>query len=333
MDTTPDLDVLGTNAEGQLSLNVQRGQPVVLLFLPASPSAAQAEQLTRYAQFAEAFAQQGVGIIGISARSPEARQRMVRDRTLRYPLLSDPYGAEAARHHVGQGPLAYLQDADGVVHNTYDADRYPDLPAPAIWARTERRLSGAPRAWPVSPHRLAYRSPVCPSGADRVGFLGARLDRPIWFLRRLPLLQTHPSAQLAAEAAEAAGALGHFRPMHDRLFAAAGARSREHPPADASELGLDVQRFAAELDERRHQQVVQETFAEAVRNRSNCRQHSSSTGSSSRAPGRARRCDRGSTRSCPDAEAARVPWPTRLTRTASWARSGLGLLGTAEERA
>jgi len=72
--------------------------------------------------------------------------------------------------------------------------------------------------------------------------------RYVW--RHLPLNDVHPSAQLAAEAAEAAAAQDAFWPMHDLLL--------EHRhgllPADlvgyARELGLDLERFTDDL--RRH---------------------------------------------------------------------------------
>jgi protein-disulfide isomerase len=69
--------------------------------------------------------------------------------------------------------------------------------------------------------------------------------RYVW--RHLPLPDVHPHAQLAAEAAEAAGAQGAFWPMHDLLLA-----HQEHLDADrlvgyARTLGLDTDRFRADL--------------------------------------------------------------------------------------
>ncbi len=40
-----------------------------------------------------------------------------------------------------------------------------------------------------------------------------------YVFRHLPLSDVHPNAQMAAEAAEAAGAQGAFWEMHDLLFA------------------------------------------------------------------------------------------------------------------
>ena len=60
--------------------------------------------------------------------------------------------------------------------------------------------------------------------------------RYVW--RHVPLNDVHPSAQMAAEAAEAAGAQGRFWEMHDRLLAqqdSSGRRtSRATPTSSAS---------------------------------------------------------------------------------------------------
>ena len=65
--------------------------------------------------------------------------------------------------------------------------------------------------------------------------------------RDFPLVSVHPHAQLAAEAAEAAGAQGRFWKMHDVLFEHQDALA----PADlvryATALHLDVKRFAGDL--------------------------------------------------------------------------------------
>jgi protein-disulfide isomerase len=71
-----------------------------------------------------------------------------------------------------------------------------------------------------------------------------------YVFRHLPLHDVHPAAQLAAEAAEAAAEQGMFWEMHDRLFD----HQDELRPRDlvrhAESLGLDVERFSADL--RRH---------------------------------------------------------------------------------
>jgi protein-disulfide isomerase len=70
----------------------------------------------------------------------------------------------------------------------------------------------------------------------------------VW--RHLPLSDVHPQAQLAAEAAEAAAAQGAFWEMHDMLFEHQDALRTPDLVRYAAELGLDVERFRADL--RRH---------------------------------------------------------------------------------
>jgi protein-disulfide isomerase len=65
--------------------------------------------------------------------------------------------------------------------------------------------------------------------------------------RHFPLVNVHPHAELAAEAAEAAGAQGRFWRMHDVLFEHQDALA----PADlvkyAIALHLDLKRFTSDL--------------------------------------------------------------------------------------
>jgi protein-disulfide isomerase len=69
--------------------------------------------------------------------------------------------------------------------------------------------------------------------------------RYVW--RHLPLNDVHPSAQLAAEAAEAAADQGSFWEMHDLLLAHQDALRPSELVADAEQLRLDVERFTSAL--------------------------------------------------------------------------------------
>jgi Na+/H+ antiporter NhaA len=69
--------------------------------------------------------------------------------------------------------------------------------------------------------------------------------RYVW--RHLPLRDVHPEAELAAEAAEAAARQGAFWEMHDRLFDHQDALSARDLIGHAAALGLDTERFAADL--------------------------------------------------------------------------------------
>jgi Na+/H+ antiporter NhaA len=83
--------------------------------------------------------------------------------------------------------------------------------------------------------------------------LGADV-RYVW--RQLPLNDVHPTAQLAAEASEAAAEQGRFWDMYDDLLA----NQEELLPSDltqrAERLGLDVERFVEDLRTRRYAERV-----------------------------------------------------------------------------
>jgi protein-disulfide isomerase len=85
--------------------------------------------------------------------------------------------------------------------------------------------------------------------------------RYVW--RHLPLNDVHPHAQIAAEAAEAAGSQEAFWEMHDMLIG----HQEQLTPADleryAEELGLDARRFWAELRQERYAARVAEDVASA----------------------------------------------------------------------
>jgi protein-disulfide isomerase len=74
--------------------------------------------------------------------------------------------------------------------------------------------------------------------------------RYVW--RHLPLTDVHPHAQLAAEAAEAAGAQGRFWEMHDKLLDNQDALRGPDLIRYAEESGLDVDRFRGELKKHEH---------------------------------------------------------------------------------
>jgi protein-disulfide isomerase len=85
--------------------------------------------------------------------------------------------------------------------------------------------------------------------------------RYVW--RHLPLNDVHPHAQTAAEAAEAAAAQGAFWDMHDLLLD----HQEELRPRDlvryAEDLGLDVDRFTADVRERAHASRIADDVASA----------------------------------------------------------------------
>ncbi|WP_418278030.1 Na+/H+ antiporter NhaA [Isoptericola jiangsuensis] len=82
-------------------------------------------------------------------------------------------------------------------------------------------------------------------------------DRVRYVVRHLPLDDVHPHAWLAAVAAEAAHRQGRFWEMHDRLFAHQAHLTADDLREHAAAVGLDLDRFDADLvDESLHAVVA-----------------------------------------------------------------------------
>ena len=111
-----------------------------------------------------------------------------------------------------------------------------------------------------------YECPYCGAAHPIVQEVRRRVGPPLRFVyRHFPLTNVHPHAELAAEAAEAAGAQGRFWEMHDRLFEHQDALADEDLVAHAEVLELDVERFVRELAAGTHTPRVRQDFTSGVR--------------------------------------------------------------------
>ena len=111
-----------------------------------------------------------------------------------------------------------------------------------------------------------YECPYCGQAYPIVKDVQARMgDRSRFVFRNFPIPTSHPNAQHAAEAAEAAAAQGRFWEMHDLLYERQRHLSDGDLHAYAEELGIDVERFAHEMAEHLHAARVHEDFLSGVR--------------------------------------------------------------------
>lgn len=102
-----------------------------------------------------------------------------------------------------------------------------------------------------------FECPYCGQAEDVVReLLAAAGDDLRYVWRHLPLNDVHVHAELAAEAAEAAAAQGAFWEMHDRLLAHQDQLTRPDLVRHAAELGLDVERFDADLRSYAHAERI-----------------------------------------------------------------------------
>lgn len=104
-----------------------------------------------------------------------------------------------------------------------------------------------------------FQCPICQSVEPAVKQLRDLHATDMMFVfRHFPLEEVHPLALMAAEAAEAAGVQGRFWDMHDLLLASGRQLTKLHLEDYARQIGLDMPRFIAELDEEIHRQRVRE---------------------------------------------------------------------------
>jgi protein-disulfide isomerase len=83
--------------------------------------------------------------------------------------------------------------------------------------------------------------------------------------KQFPLVDSHPEAAVSAAASLAAHQQGKFWQMHDIMFANHGNLSRKAILEWAAGLGLDMKRFAADLDSPAIKQAVQRDMEDGNR--------------------------------------------------------------------
>jgi protein-disulfide isomerase len=86
-----------------------------------------------------------------------------------------------------------------------------------------------------------------------------------FIFRNFPLVNAHPQAELAAEAAEAAGEQDKFWEMHDFLFENQGSLSAEAIADGAKALGLEMKLFLGRLETGAHRERIRRDFSGGVR--------------------------------------------------------------------
>jgi protein-disulfide isomerase len=107
-----------------------------------------------------------------------------------------------------------------------------------------------------------FECPTCKMAASTPELLLERYPNQVRFIfRHFPLEESHPHALLAAQAAEAAAAQGKFWAMHDMLFRHQANLKDKDLQRYASELGLDLVRYKAEMDDTIYLQRVREHMA------------------------------------------------------------------------
>jgi len=111
-----------------------------------------------------------------------------------------------------------------------------------------------------------FECPYCGEAYPIVKEVQERMGEQLLFaFRNFPITTSHPHAESAAEAAEAAATQGRYWEMHDHLY-----ENQHHLSADdlrgyAEALRLDTALFDKELEEHVHADRVHEDFMSGVR--------------------------------------------------------------------
>jgi protein-disulfide isomerase len=104
-----------------------------------------------------------------------------------------------------------------------------------------------------------FECPSCKVAVQTPKLLLDRFPNRIRFIfRHFPLQDAHPHALMAAEVSETAAAQGKFWEMHDLLFSNQPHLKDRDLYRYASEIGLDLARYTAEMDDHIYLQRVRE---------------------------------------------------------------------------
>jgi protein-disulfide isomerase len=111
-----------------------------------------------------------------------------------------------------------------------------------------------------------FQCPYCGKAYPIVKEVQARMgDRLRFVFRHFPITTSHEYAEQAAEAAEAADAQGKFWEMHDVLFENQPRLADDALRRYAERVGLDLERFDADMAQQAYAERVREDFMGGVR--------------------------------------------------------------------
>lgn len=111
-----------------------------------------------------------------------------------------------------------------------------------------------------------YQCPYCADMHGMIKSIAKAMGNQLRFVfRHMPLMEMHPYAQHAAEAAEAAGAQGKFWEMHDAIYQQQSELGSDLLHQLAVKLKLNIEQFESDLDARRYRPRVKRDFMGGMR--------------------------------------------------------------------
>ncbi len=112
-----------------------------------------------------------------------------------------------------------------------------------------------------------YECPGCGEAYGVIRRIEAEMGEALRFVfRQFPYSRIHPHAELAAQAAESAGAQGRFWEMHDLLFQHQQALEFKNLIGYSKQLYLDTHQFKDDLKTEKYIERVRADFRTGVQN-------------------------------------------------------------------
>jgi protein-disulfide isomerase len=141
----------------------------------------------------------------------------------------------------------------------------PPDPGPKNITVGQSPVRGAPQAVITLVEFADLECPYCRTAQPEIAQLLREYPNDVRLVFKNFPLDIHPGAQLVHEAALAAGAHGKFWEMHDWIYAHRDSVDRKSLIQAARELGLNVEQFAADLDQHKYRGQVADDIAEGNR--------------------------------------------------------------------
>ena len=147
-------------------------------------------------------------------------------------------------------------------------NQHPELNTTALPVSDSDHMLGSQTARVALVEYGDFECPSCAQAYPAVKILLKHFGERVRFVfRHFPLREVHPHAELAAEAAEAAGAQNKFWPMHDLLFQNQLHLNAKNLRQYAEKVELDLARYDFEMGEHVYLQRVQEHIEGGTRSR------------------------------------------------------------------
>jgi protein-disulfide isomerase len=134
-----------------------------------------------------------------------------------------------------------------------ELDKYAKEPPPVLEPPVKLSVEGAPFKGPADAKVTIvefsdFQCPYCAKAAIEAAAVVQKFPKEVKLVFKQFPLEDHSQAALAAEASLAANAQGKFWPLHDKMYANFRSINRARIFVWATEAGLDMNRFRADLD-------------------------------------------------------------------------------------